>query len=158
MDIQKLLQNRSPLEKWLFVVGCTLMGYGFVNLAMHRWPHLVTFPRLSVVFGFLCIVIAFLMRFTQGTGNDKTWLLLKNHEERSKNRYCDAQDRLDKYFVNVTDDDSLKKLTAKLDAQLKLEDYLLRFREADHASVKVWGTVFTAGIVSLIVAFLTSHK
>ena len=162
VNVKSRWQKLSPLEKGLFTVGCFLMGYGLVICAMQQWPqwpHLVTLPRLTIVIGIVCIVIVW-WRFVHATSKHKTGSLLDDHENRSKKRYCLWQDSLDKYFVDATNDDELKKLAAKLDVQFKLEDFLLRFREAEHAKLKVWGTVFTAGLVSLVVALLNNlfHK
>jgi hypothetical protein len=81
--------------------------------------------------------------------------LFLNHEERSKDRYRDAQLKLDKYFVKVIDENSLKTFAAKLDAQLQLEDFLMKFREADHPKWSVWGTIYAGAAGALIGVLLT---
>jgi hypothetical protein len=171
-----------PWEKWLFVVGCVLIGYKVDIFVMH----LVTLPRLPVVIGVLCTVIA-LRRFprvlkqfpfceTPPTASRRVsppissivvlrrWRrllrrrpsrLFVNHEDLSKDRYRDAQLRLDNYFVNVNDQHSLKTFAAKLDTQLKLEDFLIKFREADHAKWQVWGTIYAGAVGALIGVLLT---
>ena len=80
------------------------------------------------------------------------------HEEKSKYRYSAMQDSLTKY-AEARDEVGLRVLAAQLDAQLKLEDYLIRSQEAEHAKVKVWGPMYGAvvpAVVSLIVALVTS--
>jgi|GEM_PF-6901883 len=82
--------------------------------------------------------------------------ILKNREELNKARYCDLQQALDNA---VNDDAALRILAAKVDIQLKLEDFLIKSREADHAKLYVFGPIFAssaviAAIVSLIIGWL----
>ncbi len=80
------------------------------------------------------------------------------HEDESKERYNAMQASLNR-CVEAKDEAELQFLTLQLDAQLKLEDYLLRFREAEHAKVQVFGPLYIAvlpAVISLIVALVTS--
>jgi hypothetical protein len=77
-----------------------------------------------------------------------------DHEAASKTRYSDMQDRLTK-CVATGDRSDLSLLTAQLETQLKLEDFLIRFREADHAKTMMWSTVFLSSIVSVLTTLLT---
>ena len=80
------------------------------------------------------------------------------HEEESKDRYNALQDSLTKY-AEARDEAGLRFLNAHLDAQLKLEDYLIKSREAEHANVMVFGPIYVAALsagVSLAVALLTT--
>lgn len=86
--------------------------------------------------------------------------LFDNHEAKSKERYCNFQQVLDKI---TNDDTALKILADKVDIQLKLEDYLIKAREAGHAKFFVWSPLFVgifsaaiSAIVSFAVAWL--HK
>ena len=88
--------------------------------------------------------------------NDKPDIVTSfdNHETESRARYIDMQDRLTKCAADGNAA-GLDLLVAQLDAQLKLEDFLIKFREADHVKIKVWGTMFVSGIVSIITTLLT---
>ena len=77
------------------------------------------------------------------------------HESNSITRYNEMQDKLNKHAA-AGDEAGLRLMAAQLDAQLKLEDFLVRFREADHAKIKVWGTIFVSSIVSIILAIITT--
>ena len=76
------------------------------------------------------------------------------HETGSVDRYCEMQDRLSEYAAGPSRK-RIELLTAQLEAQLKLEDFLLRFREAEHAKVKVWGTIFVPALVSFLVSLVS---
>ncbi len=80
------------------------------------------------------------------------------HEDESKERYNAMQASLNRY-VETKDSAELQLLGLQLDAQLKLEDYLLRFRQAEHAKFEVFSPLVIAGmsaVISLIVALVTS--
>jgi hypothetical protein len=77
-----------------------------------------------------------------------------DHERDSKRRHKEMQDKLGE-LVAASDEAGIRLLSARLDAQLKLEDFLIRFREANHAKLKVWSPIFVSGAVSLIVTLLT---
>ena len=72
------------------------------------------------------------------------------HENDSVARYNEMQERLTK----TTDETGLKVLSAQVDIQLKLEDFLIKFREADHAKIEVWVPIFLPPAVSILVAIL----
>ena len=83
-----------------------------------------------------------------------------DHEAGSKTRYSDMQDRLTSY-VAAGDEKGIHLLTAQLDAQVKLEEFLIKFREADHAKTTVWAPIFLSGalssIISVVGTLLTNH-
>lgn len=79
----------------------------------------------------------------------------EDHEPLSKARYNEMQGKLDTY-VTEGNEGGMRLLAARLDAQLKLEDFLIRFREAEHAWVKVWATIFISAAVSLTVSVLAA--
>jgi hypothetical protein len=53
------------------------------------------------------------------------------------------------------DEAGIRLLAARLDAQLKLEDFRIKFRESEHPKLKVWGTMAMSGVVAFITALLT---
>jgi hypothetical protein len=69
----------------------------------------------------------------------------KKHESESKTRQETLQTELSQHGA---DDGELKRINAKLDAQLKLEDFRIRWRESNHAWSKLWAPTF----ISLVVA------
>jgi hypothetical protein len=64
----------------------------------------------------------------------------KEHEPLSKDRDNDMQEHL-KQYVALGDEAGMRRLNLQLDAQLKLEDFLIKFREANHAWIWVWSPV-----------------
>jgi hypothetical protein len=136
----------------LFGVGVPCVAFGIVLLAKQNWPQSVRiaeryYPQVTVVIGLVCVVWAV---FLWSADKDKErWPSIATHEEDSKDFYIRTQDRLEHEGLD------LKQLGSELDARLKLEDFLIKFREAEHAKVKIWGTIFVSGLVSLIVALLT---
>jgi len=77
------------------------------------------------------------------------------HENDSPGRYSDMQNKLKEYAA-AGDEKGLHVLNAQLDAQLKLEDFLIKFREADNAKAFLWGTIVLPGIVSIIASVVTT--
>lgn len=79
--------------------------------------------------------------------------LSQNHEAMSKERYCLFQEELDKA---TNDDAALKILAAKVDIQLKLEDYLIKAPEAEHPKASAWRSLIIP-IVTLVVSAIISY-
>jgi len=77
----------------------------------------------------------------------------KNHEELSKIRYAKMQMKFDSCFEK-SDINGLTLLSNELDIQMKIEDYRIRFREADHPKYSIYYTVIIPAIVSLCVALI----
>jgi hypothetical protein len=77
-----------------------------------------------------------------------------NHENDSKSRYIQMQKELNTY-VEKRNVDSLRFLAAELDAQLKLEDFLIRFRQVDSVKFTLSGPLIT-GILTAIVSVTTT--
>ncbi len=79
------------------------------------------------------------------------------HEDRSKAFYQTVQKKLEDYSEKG-DTNGLQFLTAQLDAQLKLEEFLIRSREAGHVKFtlfgSVWSTLSTAA-VSVVTTLIT---
>jgi hypothetical protein len=73
-----------------------------------------------------------------------------DHETSSKERYKEFQKELEQ----ATDSEAIKTLAARVDVQLKLEDFLTKSRVAGHPKMAVWGPIFVPAIVSVIVATL----
>jgi hypothetical protein len=109
-----------------------------------------SYPQIFIAIGLSCVVWA--ISASSSDKNKKKWLLFAEHENESRDFYCESQARLKHHQGNESE---VKQLSLELDAQLKLEDFLIRFREAEHAKIKVWGTIFVSGLVSLVVALLT---
>jgi len=128
--------------------------FGIVLLAKQNWPQSVRiaekyYPQVIVVIGLVCVVWAFSL--WSADKDKKKWPGIATHEEDSKDFYIRTQDRLNNEGKGL----ELKQLGIELDARLKLEDFLIKFRKAEHAKIKIWGTIFVSGLVSLIVALLT---
>jgi hypothetical protein len=79
------------------------------------------------------------------------WSLFEDHEGGSKTRYTEMQRKL---AESADDEGALRLLAARLDVQLKLEDFLIKFREAEHRWLRVWGPILTSAIVSIVVVVL----
>ena len=75
----------------------------------------------------------------------------RDHETGSKARSIRMQADLNA----CTTLDQVEFLSAKLDAQLKLEDYIVKFRQANHAWFAVWTPLYLTAIVSIVVALIT---
>lgn len=70
----------------------------------------------------------------------------KRHETQSEERQEALQTELNNFGA---DESELKRINAKLDAQLKVEDFRIRWREANHAWSKVWAPTFISVVVAL---------
>jgi hypothetical protein len=81
------------------------------------------------------------------------------HENASKVHYNEMQKKLSKY---ADDESRLRVLNFELDAQLKLEEFLIKFREAEHPKMTFWAPIVVSatvsGIVSLSIALLTRRR
>ena len=86
-----------------------------------------------------------------------------SHEKASKDRYNAMQARLDNHDNPVYEAD-IKLLVTELDTQLKLEDFLLKSRQADHAKMTVWGPMLVSclsvllSIMAVIISLLRQHQ
>lgn len=145
----------SPVQTVLVIVGGILIGYGAIDVfpwlaevARKYRPQLIA--SLSIAVGLGCIAAA--IKSLLGRDRGKTRFDL--HEDDSRDRFNYWQERLNMYGA-LRNAGGIKNLVAEMDAQLKLEDFLIKFRESEHAKIKVWGTIFAASIVSLITALLT---
>src|SRR3954466_9506276 len=78
-----------------------------------------------------------------------------DHERGSKILHEEMQQRLSKYAA-VGDESGLRVLNSTLDAQLKLEEFLIKSREADHPKMAVWAPIVLTTIVSSVVSILTT--
>ncbi len=138
----------------LFGVGVPFVAFGIVLLAIQNWPQPVRiaekyYSQVIVVIGLGCIVSELYLR--SADKNKKKWPSIHaTHEGDSKDFYIRTQDRL----KNERKELDLERLGLELDARLKLEDFLIKFREGEHAKIKIWGTIFVSGLVSLIIALL----
>jgi hypothetical protein len=96
--------------------------------------------------------------------NDSKHTLYANHETLSHERYEAMQAELDSCRTEK-DTSTLNFLSARLEVQLKLEEYRIKFREAEHVKFSlffsvIWtalGTVFT-GFITLYIAYHTDWK
>src|SRR5262249_32298710 len=101
------------------------------------------------VFGLVASVVVAVLAI--GCSRSSTPTPYDEHEPASRARYNAMQTRL----TNCSDKACVDLLDAQLDAQLKLEDYLIKFREAEHAKLAVWTPLFASAIVSLVTTLLT---
>jgi hypothetical protein len=138
----------------LLGVGVPFVAFGIVVLAIQNWPQPVRiaekyYSQVIVVVGLGCLVSELYLR--SADKNKKKWPSIHaTHEADSKDFYIRTQDRL----KNQGKELDLERLGLELDARLKLEDFLIKFREGEHAKIKIWGTIFVSGLVSLIIALL----
>jgi hypothetical protein len=77
-----------------------------------------------------------------------------NHEGNSKVRFYNIQTELATCVKNK-DLKGIELISAQLDAQLKLEDYLIKFRQVDGVKLMTLSTVLVPALVSILTAFLT---
>jgi hypothetical protein len=77
-----------------------------------------------------------------------------NHENKSKLRYEEMQKRLD-VFVEKGDTNGMRLLSAQLDAQLKIEDFLIKFRQVDHIKFTLSSPLIT-GLLTALVSIITT--
>jgi hypothetical protein len=86
--------------------------------------------------------------------------LYETHESDSITRYCEMQQRLNTFVAaaksSKPDEAGLHLLADQIEVQLKLEDFILRSREANHPWTKVWGPIFAPAAVSFLVALITT--
>jgi hypothetical protein len=82
-----------------------------------------------------------------------------NHEDDSKQRTVEFQKALD---AAGFDSKALEALCLRVEAQLKIEDLIIRFREAEHAKLSLWtsrflpvATAIAGALVTLIVKQFT---
>ena len=82
--------------------------------------------------------------------------LEKQHEADSKVRALKFQEQLSNIPMN---DDPMKWINSMLDAQLKIEDFIVKSREANHPKVKAWGQIsVSAAAISISVASLLASS
>ncbi len=77
----------------------------------------------------------------------------KRHERGSKERIGRFQNELNK---KREDSNALKLINSRLDAQLKIEDFILKSREANHPKYKAWGPIVVSGagfVISVAIAY-----
>jgi hypothetical protein len=74
------------------------------------------------------------------------WPKKKQHESESKTRQETLQTELSSCGADVH---ALRRINAKLEAQLKIEDFRIRWRESDHAWSKLWAPTFISFVVAV---------
>jgi hypothetical protein len=80
-----------------------------------------------------------------------------NHEDSSKNRYNEMQRSLDS-CASIKDTNRIRLISARLDAQIKLEDFLIKFREVDQIKMNLFlGTGILTSIVSVMTTLITLY-
>ena len=82
-----------------------------------------------------------------------------SHEEQSKAFYETIQKKLTD-CAEKGDTNGLQFLTAQLDAQLKVEEYLIRSREAGHPKFALFGSVLSTALtafVSVVTTLITLY-
>ena len=83
----------------------------------------------------------------------------ESHEKRSEAFYQDIQKQL-KDFAEKKDTNGLQFLTAHLDAQLKVEEFLIRSREAGHPKFALFGSILSTALtafISVVTTLITMH-
>jgi hypothetical protein len=79
------------------------------------------------------------------------------HEDKSKTRAAEFQKALDAAGV---DPKALETLNLLVETQLKIEDFIIRFREAEHAKISLWASRFiplAAAIAGVLVTLIVKH-
>jgi hypothetical protein len=76
------------------------------------------------------------------------------HEDSSKARYEKMQIMLDS-CVAKKDTNGIRFLSSQLDAQLKIEDFFIKFREAEHIKFTLFGSVSLTLLVSILTSVVT---
>src|SRR5271165_346921 len=71
----------------------------------------------------------------------------KRHEEESKLRVTEFQDALNACATNEND---LKKLNTRVDTQLKIEDFMVHWRQANHPGFNLYAPTVISVILALI--------
>jgi hypothetical protein len=99
------------------------------------------------------IIFSWVMVFSSCKSHDTSYLIYSTHEDSSKTRYEEMQKSITQYAKD-TSDTRLKLLSARLDVQLKIEDYLIKFRQADHAKDLLWTPIYIS-IASLLLSILS---
>jgi hypothetical protein len=99
------------------------------------------------------------MAFSSCKSYDPNYPIYSTHEDSSKTRYEEMQKNITQYAKD-TSETRLKLLSARLDAQLKIEDYLIKFRQAGHAKDVLWTPIFISGVSLLlsILSFIYSNR
>jgi hypothetical protein len=150
------------MDKALLALGCILTVFGFVRAAIlcraRLWHAMITVNGSIIIgtIGVLVMVIA--TNWSSSNSAAQRSPLYAHHEQDSQQRYEVAQSWLNGYFpLNIKkDDEGLKKFAAIFDAQQKLEDFLIKSRAAEHASLQFWwSTVFAGLVVTVIGGLLT---
>lgn len=80
-----------------------------------------------------------------------------NHEEESKTRAVEFQKALD---AAGADPKALETLNLRVETQLKIEDFIIRFREAEHAKISLWTSRFiplAAAVAGALVTLIVKH-
>ena len=106
-----------------------------------------TFFLLTFIFCFLLVVLSSCHSY------DPKYPIYSTHEDSSKTNYEEMQKNINEYAKD-TSGRRLNLLSARLDAQLKIEDYLIKFRQADHAKDFLWTSIYIS-IASLLLSILT---
>ena len=75
------------------------------------------------------------------------------HERLSKVRYEEMQNLLTQYARDSNKTQS-EHLSTRLETQIKLEEYLIKFREADHAKTVMWTPIYIS-IASALLSILS---
>ena len=101
----------------------------------------------------LPVIIFILLMICSNCKSQDTLPNYNKHEDSSKARYEQMQKLLIQY-AGDTNDSRFKLLTARIETQMKLEDYLIKFRESDHAKVGFWTPIYIS-IGSAVLSIFT---
>jgi hypothetical protein len=100
------------------------------------------------------IIFMLVIIFSSCKSYDSHYPIYSTHEDSSKGRYEEMQKDLD-YYVQIRNTDSLRFLSARLDAQLKVEDFLIKFRQVDSIKFTL-SSPLISGILTALVSIATT--
>jgi hypothetical protein len=108
-----------------------------------------------IIFIVLCLSAPLIIKqYNQNILDASNYPIYSKHEDMSKARYETMQRMLDSCAAQK-DTSGIRFLSRQLDAQLKLEDFFIRFREAEHIKFTLFGSVCVTFIVSIFTSVLT---
>ena len=104
----------------------------------------------KIFFILLGIFFLFTLTFSScKSKDDPLHPMYSHHEDSSKARYEEMQTDMTEYAKD-TNDTRLKLLSNKLEVQLKIEDYMIRYRQAEHAKNILFIPIFISSLSALL--------
>ncbi|MFZ1008060.1 MAG: hypothetical protein WAN65_14560 [Candidatus Sulfotelmatobacter sp.] len=87
---------------------------------------------------------------------DKDWINEKEHEEKSKTRVREFQERLDKLTGPTANAGDLEVLKDQVEIQLHIEDLILKSRMSEHVIWQAYGP-FVIPLLAAILAAIAGY-